>query len=106
MDQRPDPDRLPTLVAEWSRPEVDLARLRITLPTLGAVARQLTAEGTRAEHQRSTLTPVGRVASSPITTSGQQLLRVFNPHASLPADRIATASALLSRPAGSADDNP
>lgn len=105
MDQRPDPDPLATFLVERYWPEVDLALVRAALPRLEAVAREMTAEGTRVEHLVSILMPVDRVVFSLIAAGDEGLVRELNARADLPADRIARAIALRSPGPGPAEDN-
>lgn len=103
MDQRPEPDPRATFLVERYWPDVDLAMLRGVLPRLEAAARAMTAEGTRIEHVGSILMPADQVVFSLIAADDESLVRELNARADLPADRIASAIALLHTVPG-ADD--
>ena len=95
MDRPLDRDPLETFLVERYWPGVDLAMLRDALPRLEAVAKAMTAEGSRVEHVGSILMPADQVVFSLIEAGDESLVRQLNERADLPVDRIATAIALL-----------
>lgn len=95
MDPALEGDPMPTFLVERYWPGVDLAILRDALVRLDAEAESMTADGTRIEHVASILMPVDQVVFSLIEAADESLVRQLNDRLDLPADRIASAIAIV-----------
>jgi len=92
---RPIEPGISTFLVERYWPGVDLVALRTALPGLEAAAAAISASGRPVGHVSSILMPDDEVVFSLIAADDLLVVRELNERASLPADRIAKAIALL-----------